>query len=41
MGITVLNHALVKHKLTNIRKDSTSTKDFYQNVNEIAGCLLN
>ena len=39
MGITVLNHALVKHKLTNIRKDSTSTKDFYQNVNEIAGLM--
>ena len=26
--VVVLNHALVKHKLTNIRKKDTSTKDF-------------
>lgn len=37
--VVVLNHALVKHKLTNIRKKDTSTKDFYQNVNEIAGLM--
>ena len=39
MGITVLNHSLIKHKLTNIRKTETNTKDFYQNVNEIAGLM--
>ena len=37
--VVVLSHALVKHKLTNIRKKDTSTKDFYQNVNEIAGLM--
>lgn len=39
MSLIVLDHALVKHKLTNIRKTTTSTKDFYQNVNEIAGLM--
>ena len=39
MSITVLNHSLIKHKLTNIRKTQTNTKDFYQNVNEIAGLM--
>ncbi len=39
MSVTVLNHSLVKHKLTNIRKKETNTKDFYQNVNEIAGLM--
>ena len=39
MSITVLNHSLIKHKLTNIRKTETNTKDFYQNVNEIAGLM--
>ncbi|MGM9969880.1 MAG: uracil phosphoribosyltransferase [Anaeroplasma sp.] len=39
MSITILNHSLVKHKLTNIRKETTKTKDFYQNVNEIAGLM--
>lgn len=39
MSVTILNHSLVKHKLTNIRKASTNTKDFYQNVNEIAGLM--
>ncbi len=37
--VVVLNHALIKHKLTNIRNKNTSTKDFYQNVNEIAGLM--
>lgn len=36
MSITVLNNALITHKLTNIRKKETNTRDFYQNVNEIA-----
>lgn len=39
MAVNILNHALVTHKLTNIRKKETSTKDFYQNVNEIAGLM--
>ena len=30
---------MVKHKLTNIRRKQTTTKDFYQNVNEIAGLM--
>lgn len=39
MAITILDHSLVKHKLTNIRRKETKTKDFYQNVNEIAGLM--
>lgn len=37
--VTILNHSLVKHKLTIIRKKETGTKDFYQNVQEIAGLM--
>lgn len=36
MSVTVLNHPLIKHKITNIRKIDTKTKEFYENVNEIA-----
>lgn len=39
MSLVVLNHSLVKHKITNIRNKETKTKDFYQNVNEIAGLM--
>ena len=39
MSVTILNHSLIKHKLTNIRKKETKTKDFYQNVQEIAGLM--
>ena len=39
MAVTVLDHPLIKHKITNIRKEETKTKDFYQNVNEIAGLM--
>lgn len=39
MAIHILDHPLIKHKLTNIRKTTTSTKDFYQNVEEIAGLM--
>ena len=39
MSVTILDHSLVKHKLTNIRKKDTKTKDFYQNVSEIAGLM--
>ena len=39
MAVTILNHSLIKHKLTNIRKKETKTKDFYQHVQEIAGLM--
>lgn len=39
MALLILNHSLVKHKMTNIRKKDTKTKDFYQNVSEIAGLM--
>ena len=39
MSVTILNHSLIKHKLTNIRKKDTKTKDFYQHVEEIAGLM--
>jgi uracil phosphoribosyltransferase len=39
MTVTVLNHSLIKHKLTNIRRKETKTKDFYQCVSEIAGLM--
>lgn len=39
MALVILNHSLVKHKMTNIRKKDTKTKDFYQNVSEIAGLM--
>ena len=39
MSVTILDHSLIKHKLTIIRKKETKTKDFYQNVNEIAGLM--
>ena len=37
MSVVLLNHPLIKHKLTNIRNKETKMKDFYQNVEEIAG----
>ena len=37
--VSILDHSLIKHKLTNIRKVETGTKDFYQNVEEIAGLM--
>lgn len=39
MSITILKHPLITHKLTNIRRKETGTKDFYQNVNEIASLM--
>ena len=39
MSVTILNHSLVKHKLTNIRKKETKTNDLYQHVEEIAGLM--
>lgn len=35
----ILDHPLIKHKLTNIRKKETKTKDFYENVQEIASLM--
>lgn len=37
--ITVLNHPLITHKLTQMRKETTGTKDFRQNLDEIAGLM--
>ena len=37
--IVVLDHPMIKHKLTNIRKKETKTKDFYENVQEIASLM--
>lgn len=39
MSYKVLDHPLIKHKLTNIRRKETKMKDFYQNVEEIAGLM--
>ena len=37
--ITVLNHPLITHKLTIMRKTETNTKNFRQNLDEIAGLM--
>ena len=37
--ITVLNHPLITHKLTIMRKEDTNTKNFRQNLDEIAGLM--
>lgn len=37
--ITVLNHPLITHKLTLMRKADTNTKNFRQNLDEIAGLM--
>jgi uracil phosphoribosyltransferase len=39
MGYKVLDHPLIKHKLTIMRSKDTSTKDFRQNLDEIAGLM--
>jgi uracil phosphoribosyltransferase len=36
---TVLAHPLISHKLTLIRKKNTGTKDFRENLDEIAGLM--
>ena len=39
----VISHPLIQHKLSILRREDTSTKDFRELVNEIAmlmGCLL-
>lgn len=35
----IVDHPLIKHKLTNIRKKETKTKDFYENVQEIGSLM--
>ncbi len=37
--VTIIEHPLIKHKLTIMRKEETGTKDFRQNLDEIA-CLM-
>ena len=37
--LTIVQHPLVQHKLTLIRKKETGTKDFRENLNEIAGLM--
>jgi uracil phosphoribosyltransferase len=37
--LNVLNHPLIKHKLTQMRLKDTGTKDFRQNLDEIAGLM--
>jgi uracil phosphoribosyltransferase len=37
--LVVVDHPLIKHKLTNIRKKETNTKDFYANVQEIGSLM--
>ena len=34
--LEVLNHPLITHKLTQMRKTKTGTKDFRENLDEIA-----
>ena len=38
-NVYILNHPLIEHKLTNIRNKNTKTKDFYENVQEIASLM--
>jgi uracil phosphoribosyltransferase len=35
----LVNHPLIQHKLTQIRNKETGTKEFRENVNEIAGLM--
>lgn len=37
--VNVLEHPLITHKLTQMRKKTTGTKDFRQNLDEIAGLM--
>lgn len=36
----VLKHPLITHKLTHMRKESTGTKDFRENLDEIGGLMV-
>ena len=37
--LKLINHPLITHKLSQIRRKETGTRDFRQNVNEIAGLM--
>lgn len=37
--VVIVDHPLIKHKLTNIRKKETNTVDFYRNVQEIGSLM--
>ena len=37
--VVIVDHPLIKDKLTNIRKKDTNTKDFYSNVQEIGSLM--
>lgn len=37
--VNVIKHPLITHKLTQMRKAETGTKDFRQNLDEIAGLM--
>ncbi|NLC55026.1 MAG: uracil phosphoribosyltransferase [Erysipelothrix sp.] len=37
--VTVLNHPLITHKLTTLRKEETNTKDFNEVLDEVAGLM--
>lgn len=37
--ITIIDHPLIKHKMTQIRQKETKTKDFYQCVQEIGSLM--
>ncbi len=36
----ILNHPLIEHKLTQLRRKTTNTRNFRSNLNEIAGLLV-
>ncbi|MCA1741550.1 MAG: uracil phosphoribosyltransferase, partial [Bacteroidales bacterium] len=37
--LKLINHPLITHKLSLIRRKETGTRDFRQNVSEIAGLM--
>ncbi|MDZ7633635.1 MAG: uracil phosphoribosyltransferase [Bacteroidales bacterium] len=37
--LKLINHPLITHKLSLIRRKETGTRDFRQNINEIAGLM--
>ena len=38
--VTVLDHPLIKHKLTLLRDEKTGHKDFRENLNEVASLMI-
>lgn len=37
--LTIISHPLITHKITQLRRKETGTKDFRQNLNEVAGLM--